>query len=150
MSALIISICLLCPMHALANQPMGNELFSDVSEADWFYSYLKNVSEKNFVDFVSEDICKPKKNLVFSAYLDEEHGGSRDTMAAVMKYPSERIVNMDGRQNQIWHYAPVVQEVSYRFHTNQTAVSAEITARAFSVVLDVMKDFAEKRRNIGK
>lgn len=45
----------------------------------------------------------PKANLLFSAYCDEEHGGSHGALASVLKYPCPRIVNMDGREGQIWH-----------------------------------------------
>ena len=89
---------------------------------------------------------KPKKNLIFTAYCDEEHGGSHGAMAAVMKYPAERIVNMDGRQNQIWHCASGGQEVSYRYHTNKPANSAEAAANAFPIVFDVINRFAQRRR----
>ena len=43
----------------------------------------------------------PKKNLLFTAYCDEEHGGSHGALAAVLRYPTSRIVNLDGREDQI-------------------------------------------------
>ena len=45
---------------------------------------------------LKENGFKPQKNLLFAGYCDEEYGGSHGAMAAVMKYPTEKIVNMDG------------------------------------------------------
>ena len=88
----------------------------------------------------------PKANLLFSAYCDEELGGSHGAMAAVMKNPCNRIVSMDGRQNQIWHCASGGQVVIYRYHTKQTVDSAELTAQAIPVVMEEIKKFADNRR----
>ena len=53
---------------------------------------IKLLKEKGF---------KPKRNLVFAAYSDEEYGGSHGAMAAVMKYPCKRIVSLDGDDGEI-------------------------------------------------
>jgi acetylornithine deacetylase/succinyl-diaminopimelate desuccinylase-like protein len=89
---------------------------------------------------------EPKKNLVFSAYSDEEHGGSHGAMAATMKYPCERIVNMDGRQNEIWNCASGGGEVVYRFKAKEAKDSALAAASAFPTVFEVIGEFAERRR----
>ena len=54
------------------------------------------------IKLLKEEGFVPKRNLLFAGYCDEERGGSHGAMAAVMKYPCKRIVNMDGR-DQIWH-----------------------------------------------
>ena len=53
----------------------------------------------------------PKANLVFSAYSDEEYGGSHGALAAVLRYPCERIISMDGVEGQIWQCASGGQEM---------------------------------------
>ncbi|MBQ7040336.1 MAG: M20/M25/M40 family metallo-hydrolase, partial [Clostridia bacterium] len=88
----------------------------------------------------------PKKNIVFSAYSDEEHGGSHGALAAVLKYPCPHIVNLDGREDQIWHCASGGQNVSYIFHTKNTVDSAKTIAYALPVVLEEIEKFAEKRK----
>lgn len=88
----------------------------------------------------------PKKNLIFSAYCDEELGGSHGAMAAVLKDPCNRIVNMDGKENQIWQCASGGQVVTYRFHTLETVDSAEKTALAIPVAMAEIKKFGERRR----
>lgn len=88
----------------------------------------------------------PKKNLIFSAYCDEELGGSHGAMAAVLKDPCNRIVNMDGKANHIWQCASGGQVVTYRYHTVETVDSAEKTAQALPVVMAEIKKFGERRR----
>ena len=88
----------------------------------------------------------PKANLVFSAYSDEEHGGSHGALASVLRYPCPHIVNMDGRENQIWHCASGGQEAKYAYHTKDTVDSAKQTARAIPIIMNVLETFAENRR----
>lgn len=88
----------------------------------------------------------PKANLLFSAYSDEEYGGSHGALAAVLRDPCPRIVSMDGVEDQIWHCGSGGQEVKYIYHTKDTVDSAKITARAIPIIMDVIETFAEKRR----
>ncbi len=91
---------------------------------------------------------KPKKNLLFAAYSDEEYGGSHGALSTVLKYPTNRIVNMDGRENQIWHCGSGGQELKYFFHTKDVVDSAKTAATALPVVIDVIENtFAAKRRS---
>ena len=89
---------------------------------------------------------EPKKNLVFAAYCDEEYGGSHGALAAVLKDPCKMIVNMDGRENQIWHCGSGGGEFKYVYHTAAPADSAKTAATALPIVLDVIEGFAERRR----
>ena len=95
---------------------------------------------------LKENGFTPKKNLLFAAYSDEEYGGSHGAMAAVMKYPCERIVSMDGRDGQIWHCGSGGMEIKYHYHTAEPADSAKKAALALPVVIGVFDEFAEKRR----
>ncbi|MBO5880016.1 MAG: M20 family metallopeptidase [Clostridia bacterium] len=97
------------------------------------------------IKLLKEEGFAPRRNLVFSAYCDEEYGGSHGALAASLKYPSNRIVNMDGRQNQIWNCASGGQEAKYFFHTKNTVDSAKQTAMAIPVILEVMEEFRKNR-----
>ncbi len=97
---------------------------------------IKLLKEQNFV---------PKKNLVFAAYCDEEHGGSHGAMAVVMKNKCNRIVNMDGR-NVIWHCASGGGVLVYRYRCMDTVDSAERTALAMPVVIEKIRKFANNRK----
>ena len=97
---------------------------------------MKLLKEEGFV---------PKKNLLFAAYSDEEHGGSHGAMAAVMKYPCPRIVSMDGL-DVIWHCGSGGSEYSYKFHYDGTLDSAYRTAAALPIVIEEIEKFGERRR----
>lgn len=88
----------------------------------------------------------PKANLLMTAYSDEELGGSHGAMAAMMKYPTNRVVNIDGIPEKIISCATGGGVVVYRFHTKGTVDSAELTASGFPIVLDEMKKFGKNRR----
>lgn len=98
------------------------------------------------IKLLKEEGFTPKANLVFSAYCDEEYGGSHGALASVLRYPCPRIVSMDGIEGQIWHCGSGGGEVKYLFHTKDTADSAKVAAGAIPVVMDVMEKFAENRR----
>ena len=66
-------------------------------------------------------------------------------MAACLRYPCDRILNMDGRFENLWHCASGGGVVAYKFHTANTVDSAETTAYAIPVILDTMKVFARNR-----
>lgn len=88
----------------------------------------------------------PKRNLIFSAYSDEEYGGSHGALASVLRTPCNRILNMDGRVDTIWNCASGGGEIYYRCHTEKTADSAKIPALAIPVIIEVLEEFAENRR----
>ena len=98
------------------------------------------------IKLLKEEGFVPKENLIFSAYCDEELGGSHGALATVLKYPCKSLVNMDGREKQIWNCASGGQVVYYRYHVNDTVDSAERTAQAFPIVMEEIKKFGERRR----
>ena len=99
------------------------------------------------IKLLKEQGFKPKANLLFAAYSDEECGGSHGALSAVLKYPCNRIVNMDGKEGQIWHCCSGGGEVKYVYHTKETVDSAKTTALAIPVIINTLDSFAEKRRD---
>ena len=57
------------------------------------------------VKLLRENGFVPEKNLLFTAYCDEEKGGSNGALAAMLKYPCEKTVNMDCKSFEIWNAA---------------------------------------------
>lgn len=98
---------------------------------------IKLLKEKDF---------NPKANLIFAGYSDEEHGGSHGALAAVLRYPVNKIVNMDGRQEQIWHCGSGGMEMIYKYHSINTVDSAKPAADVLPIVLAEIEKFAENRR----
>ena len=89
---------------------------------------------------------QPKKNLVFSAYCDEEKGGSNGALTAVLRDPCNRIVNMDCKDFEIWQCASGGACILYRYHTTEPVDSAGLTAKALPVIMETLEPFAAKRR----
>lgn len=87
----------------------------------------------------------PKRNLLFSAYCDEEYGGSHGALAAVLRTPCPRIISMDGRAGQIWNCGSGGGEVFYRYHVEKTVDSAKAAAEAIPVMLRVLDEFGKNR-----
>ena len=98
---------------------------------------IKLLKEQGFV---------PKSNIIFSAYSDEEYGGSHGALAASLKYPCKRIVNMDCKNFEIWHCASGGQECFYRYHTAEPVDSAYKTGKAIPIIMDVIESFAQRRK----
>ena len=97
------------------------------------------------IRLLQEEGFVPKKNLLFTAYSDEEFGGSHGALAAVLKYPCQIYANLDCR-DVIWNCAAGGQVVRYTFEANHALDSSEATARILPVVLDELNSFKEKRR----
>lgn len=98
------------------------------------------------IGLLKEEGFVPKKNLLFAAYSDEEYGGSHGALAAVLKYPCEKILNMDCVEDQIWHCGSGGQVVAYEFHTKENVDSAKLGALAIPVVMEEIEKFADRRR----
>ncbi len=98
------------------------------------------------IKLLKDEGFHPKANLLFSAYCDEEYGGSHGALAAVLRDPCPHIVSMDGLEDQIWHCGSGGGEMKYLFHTQNTVDSAKQAASALPVVLEVMEKFAANRR----
>lgn len=88
----------------------------------------------------------PQKNLLFTAYCDEEFGGSHGALASCIKYPCERIVNLDGDEGQLWFAATGGGEVTYSFHTSSPADTAAPTQRAIPVIMEETEAFKARRK----
>lgn len=98
------------------------------------------------IRLLKEQGFEPAANLVFTAYSDEERGGSHGALAASLRYPCERIVNMDCKNFEIWHSASGGGELFYRYHTAQPVDSAALAASAIPVVMKELQAFADRRK----
>lgn len=93
-----------------------------------------------------ENGAELKDNFLFTAYSDEEHGGSHGALAACVKYPVEHIVNLDCKEFLIWHCASGGSNVKLKYHVKDTVDSAGPAARALPKIMDELDAFAARRR----
>lgn len=88
----------------------------------------------------------PKENLLFTAYCDEESGGSHGALASALRYPAKRIVNMDCKNFEIWHCASGGGCFKYRYHVAEPVDSARRAGEAIPVVMEVLGRFGNGLR----
>ena len=89
---------------------------------------------------------QPKENLLFTAYCDEEKGGSHGALASVLKYPARRLVNMDCKNFEIWQAASGGACGKYRFHVAEPLDSCKRTAEALPVIMSFLDIFGKRRK----
>ncbi|NLM77258.1 MAG: M20 family metallopeptidase [Ruminococcaceae bacterium] len=89
---------------------------------------------------------QPRSNLLFTAYSDEEFGGSNGALAACLKYPSRRLVNLDCKNFEIWHSAAGGQVANLMLTSDTPLDSCGSMARALPAVLDAIDAFGARRK----
>lgn len=95
---------------------------------------------------LAEEGYTPEKNLVVTAYCDEERGGSHGALAGSILYPAERVVSLDGHQGEIWNCASGGACYAYRFHTAVPVDGVGLTAKGLPIVMEEIDRFGDNRR----
>lgn len=88
----------------------------------------------------------PKRDITFTAYSDEEKGGSHGAMAGVLRYPHRRILNLDCKNFEIWSCAAGGSNVLLHFAMLEPQDSALAVTRLLPTVLEETEKFGERRR----
>ena len=95
---------------------------------------------------LKEQHYEPKANVLFTAYCDEESGGSHGALASALRYPADRIVNMDCKNFEIWHCASGGGCFKYHYHVAEPVDSARRAGEALPVVMEVLARFGDEIR----
>ena len=98
------------------------------------------------IKLLKEQGFKPKQNILFTAYVDEERGGSHGALASVLKYPCERIINLDCHEGQICNASAGGQGVYYNYHTKNTVDSAKTATSVLPIIMEELEKFGDRRR----
>lgn len=88
----------------------------------------------------------PKRSITFTAYSDEEKGGSHGAMAAVLRYPHHRILNLDCKSFEIWSCAAGGSNIVLHFAMKTPQDSALAVTSLLPAVLEETEKFGERRR----
>ena len=88
----------------------------------------------------------PKRSITFTAYSDEEKGGSHGAMAGVIRYPHRRILNLDCKNFEIWSCAAGGSNVLLHFALNNPQDSALTAAGLLPLILEETEKFGVRRR----
>lgn len=89
---------------------------------------------------------RPKRNCLLNAYSDEEYGGSHGALAAVLRDPCQRVLNLDAATDMVVTCATGGGEMKFKFHCAEPVDSSWRVARALPVAMDVIDEFAQRRR----
>lgn len=95
---------------------------------------------------LAEQGLRPAKNIDFCAYCDEECGGSHGAMAACIRKKYDQIINLDGKDKQIYGCASGGGEIDIFYHLDGIQESAEAATRLLPLILDQVNVFGERRR----
>ena len=88
-----------------------------------------------------------KNNIVLTAYSDEEAGGGHGALAAVLKYPSDIYLNLDGFNSTLFTHGTGggLFEIEFKLrHPPDTAEPVYLAVQAFLAALSV---FWQRRRD---
>ena len=88
----------------------------------------------------------PKHSITFTAYSDEEHGGSHGAMAGVLRYPHRRILNLDCKSFEIWSCAAGGGNVKLSFALTAPQDSALAATNLLPLILEETERFGVRRR----
>ena len=88
----------------------------------------------------------PKRDITFTAYSDEEKGGSHGAMAGVLRYPHRRILNLDCKNFEIWSCAAGGSNIVLHFAMDEPQDSALAVTSLLPTVLAETEKFGERRR----
>ncbi len=86
-------------------------------------------------------------DLIFSAYCDEEYGGSHGALAACLKYPCDDYINLDCKNFDIWNAGVGGGELKFIIRSNQAEDNCTKVFEGTKIVVKYLEDFREKRRN---
>ena len=97
-----------------------------------------------FKIFKDEGIVPPC-DIVFTAYCNEEYGGSHGALAACLKYPCDDIINMDCKNFEIWICAVGGEEVRAHIAAQNSVDDCGVMLEGLAVLKDEFARFREKR-----
>lgn len=84
-------------------------------------------------------------DIVFTAYCNEEYGGSHGALAACLRYPCDEIINLDCKNFQIWTCAIGGGEMKLHIKSKKTVPDCEIMYEGLRAVIEEFGEFRKRR-----
>ncbi len=90
---------------------------------------------------------RPRKDVVLSAYCDEENGGGNGSIASCVKYPCDMYINLDGGngEREIWTCGIGGQVLKSRVRARGAQDSALAVVEGLNVVKEEVVAFGKRR-----
>ncbi len=93
--------------------------------------------------FKDNDIQFPC-DVVFTAYCNEEYGGSHGALAACLRYPCDDVINMDCKNFEIWSCAVGGEEMRAHIKAKESVDDCGFMFKGLEILKD---EFAKFRKN---
>lgn len=85
-------------------------------------------------------------DLIFTAYCNEEYGGSHGALAACIKYPCDEIINLDCKNFEIWTCAVGGGEMKLHIKSKTPVDDCEIMHQGLGMVIEEFREFRKRRK----
>ena len=84
-------------------------------------------------------------DVVFTAYCNEEYGGSHGALAACLKYPCDEVISLDCKNFEIWNCAIGGGEMKLHIKAKSPASDCEVIHEGLRFVVDEFRKFRKRR-----
>ena len=84
-------------------------------------------------------------DIVFTAYCNEEYGGSHGALAACLRYPCDDVINMDCKNFEIWSCAVGGEELRAHIKAKEPVDDCGFMFKGLEILKDEFEKFREKR-----
>ncbi len=84
-------------------------------------------------------------DLVFTAYCNEEYGGSHGALAACLRYPCDDVINLDCKNFEIWSCAVGGEELKAHICTTQPVDDCGILLEGLALLKSEFLRFRQRR-----
>ena len=84
-------------------------------------------------------------DVVFTAYCNEEYGGSHGALAACLKYPCDEVINLDCKNFEIWNCAIGGGEMKLHIKAKSPVDDCEIIHEGLGYVVEEFRKFRKRR-----
>jgi len=95
--------------------------------------------------FRDENIT-PEYDLVFTAYCDEEYGGSNGALAACLRYPCDECISLDCGDFEVWNLASGGGEFKVHIKSKKLISDCGSMLAGLNVVKEELDAFKERRK----
>jgi len=87
------------------------------------------------------------RDVILSAYCDEEFGGGNDSIASCVKYPCDAYLSLDSPYGELMVVSVGGQALKTSLQTKQTQDSAALAIDGLNIVREELEKFGQRRRD---
>ncbi len=85
-------------------------------------------------------------DLIFSAYCDEEHGGSNGALATCLRYPCDDCLNIDGLEGELWDTGCGGGGVLFEVNSKKSENDCFKVLKGLNLLVSELEKFRNRRK----